>query len=45
MIETADGLINVDAILATDGVDGIYIGPNDLSLSIGEERRGYLQSE
>lgn len=45
MIETADGLVNVDAILATDGVDGIYVGPNDLSLSIGEERKGYLQSE
>jgi 4-hydroxy-2-oxoheptanedioate aldolase len=45
MIETADGLANLDAILATDGVDGIYIGPNDLSLSIGEERKSYLQSE
>lgn len=45
MIETADGLANVDAILAVEGVDGIYIGPNDLSLSIGEERRGYLESK
>lgn len=45
MIETAEGLANVDAILATDGVDGIYIGPNDLSLSIGEERQSYLQSD
>lgn len=45
MIETAEGLANVDAILAVEGVDGIYIGPNDLSLSIGEERRGYLESD
>lgn len=44
MIETADGLANVDAILAVEGVDGIYIGPNDLSLSIGEERRNYRDS-
>ena len=44
MIETAEGLKNVDAILAVEGVDGIYIGPNDLSLSIGEERRGYPES-
>jgi 4-hydroxy-2-oxoheptanedioate aldolase len=45
MIETADGLANLDEILAVEGVDGIYIGPNDLSLSIGLERKGYLQSE
>ena len=45
MIETAEGLANVDAILAVDGVDGIYIGPNDLSLSIGLERKGYLESD
>ncbi|MFL5296853.1 MAG: HpcH/HpaI aldolase family protein [Phenylobacterium sp.] len=35
MIETADGLANVDAICATPGLDGIYIGPSDLSLAIG----------
>lgn len=45
MIETAEGLANLDAILAVDGVDGIYIGPNDLSLSIGEERKNFGQSE
>ncbi|WP_293901408.1 aldolase/citrate lyase family protein [Phenylobacterium sp.] len=35
MVETADGLANVDEIVATPGLDGIYIGPSDLSLSHG----------
>lgn len=35
MIETRKGLENLDAIIATPGLDGIYIGPGDLSLSLG----------
>jgi 4-hydroxy-2-oxoheptanedioate aldolase len=35
MIETREGLQNVEAILAVPGLDGIYIGPNDLSLALG----------
>lgn len=35
MIETAEGLDNVEAIAATPGLDAIYIGPSDLSLSLG----------
>lgn len=35
MIETAEGLKNLDAILATPGLDGIYIGPNDLAIALG----------
>jgi len=35
MIETAAGLANLDAIVATPGLDGIYIGPSDLSLGLG----------
>jgi 4-hydroxy-2-oxoheptanedioate aldolase len=35
MIETAAGLANVEAITATPGLDGIYIGPSDLSLALG----------
>lgn len=35
MIETAEGLRNLDAILDTPGLDGIYVGPNDLSLALG----------
>ena len=35
MIETAAGLANLEAIVATPGLDGVYIGPSDLSLGIG----------
>lgn len=35
MIETADGLAALDAIAATPGLDGLYIGPSDLSLALG----------
>jgi 2-keto-3-deoxy-L-rhamnonate aldolase RhmA len=34
-IETAAGLQSRDGILATPGVDAVFIGPNDLSLSMG----------
>ena len=33
-VETADGLANIDAIAGVDGVDVIFIGPGDLSVSI-----------
>jgi 4-hydroxy-2-oxoheptanedioate aldolase len=35
MIETAEGLKNVDAIASVPGVAGFYIGPSDLSNSLG----------
>ena len=35
MIETAEGLENLEAIVATEGLDGIYVGPNDLCLALG----------
>lgn len=35
MIETAQGLAHIDEILAVPGVDAIYVGPADLSLSLG----------
>ena len=35
MIETPQGLANVDAIAATPGLDGLYIGPSDLTLAVG----------
>jgi len=35
MIETADGLANVEEICATPGLDGVYVGPSDLRLAIG----------
>jgi 4-hydroxy-2-oxoheptanedioate aldolase len=35
MIETAQALDNLDQILSVEGLDAIYIGPSDLSLSLG----------
>jgi 4-hydroxy-2-oxoheptanedioate aldolase len=35
MIETVPGLDNLDAILAVDGIDGVFIGPSDLALALG----------
>jgi 4-hydroxy-2-oxoheptanedioate aldolase len=37
MIETREGLDNVEEIAAIRGLDGIYIGPSDLSLGLGRE--------
>ena len=34
-IETPGGLNSLDAILAVPGIDGVYIGPQDLSISHG----------
>lgn len=34
MIETAEGMANLDAIAATPWLDGIYVGPADLTLSL-----------
>jgi len=35
MIESADGLAAVDEIAAVAGVDGLFVGPYDLTLSMG----------
>ena len=46
MVETAGALDELDALLALDGVDGLYVGPHDLSLSLGragEEDRDHLR--
>ena len=37
MIETKEALDNLDEIMSTSGLDGIYIGPADLSLAIGQK--------
>ncbi|MEZ4673679.1 MAG: aldolase/citrate lyase family protein [Caldilineaceae bacterium] len=34
-IETKEALEQVDAIAAVPGVDVLFIGPNDLSISLG----------
>ncbi len=35
MIETAEAVGNLDAILDVDGIDAVYVGPADLSLTLG----------
>ena len=37
MIETAGGLSSIDEIAATPGLDGLFVGPADLSLATGLE--------
>ncbi len=46
MVETASALDDLDAVLAVEGLDGVYVGPGDLGLSLGltgEDRRGELR--
>lgn len=40
MIETKKALDNLDEIMSVKNLDGIYIGPADLGLSLGGEPRG-----
>ena len=44
MIETKEALEKLEEILDTPNLDGIYIGPADLSLAVGEEP-GFDKSE
>src|SRR3954454_2312436 len=51
MVETATALDDLDAVLAVEGLDGVYVGPGDLSLCLEltgadrrEELRGVLSS-
>ena len=37
MVESAEALADLDDTLAVGGVDGIYVGPNDLSRALGCE--------
>ena len=36
MIETRAALDDLDALLSVPGVDAVYVGPNDLSLALGQ---------
>ena len=36
MIETRTALKNLDAIVATPGIDGIFLGPSDLSIALSD---------
>jgi 4-hydroxy-2-oxoheptanedioate aldolase len=47
MVETATALEDLDAVLTVQGLDGIYVGPGDLSLSLqldGADRWGDLRA-
>jgi len=35
MVEEREGLSNVDEIAAVDGLDGIFVGPGDMTISLG----------
>lgn len=35
MVEEEEGLGNVEEIAAVDGIDGIFVGPGDMSISLG----------
>ncbi|MDP6374676.1 MAG: aldolase/citrate lyase family protein [Pseudomonadales bacterium] len=45
MIETEEALENLDAIVSTPGLDGVYIGPSDLALAIGLPPQGDTTDE
>ena len=47
MIETAEAVENVEAICATPGLDGVYIGPADLTLGVtnGRLKPGFDREE
>src|SRR5215469_7634668 len=36
MIETRAGVANLADIVSVDGIDGVYVGPGDLSMSMGK---------
>ncbi len=47
MVEAATALEDLDAVLAVEGLDGVYVGPGDLGLSLeltGEDRRPELRA-
>src|SRR5690606_16709402 len=35
MIETKEALDNLEEIMTTPGLDGVYVGPSDLTISLG----------
>jgi 4-hydroxy-2-oxoheptanedioate aldolase len=39
MIETVRAMESLDAILAVDGIDGVFVGPSDLSVTLSEGKR------
>jgi 4-hydroxy-2-oxoheptanedioate aldolase len=44
MIETSKGVAAADAVAAVPGIDGIYIGPSDLAISLGVDPTTVLEN-
>lgn len=40
MVETRESISNLDDILSTEGIDGVFLGPNDLSISLSGGAQG-----
>ena len=38
-IETLEAIENIDEILTVPGIDGVYVGPSDLSMALGRQPR------
>ena len=45
MVESRQAVENLDAILDVGGIDGVFIGPNDLALSYGMPASSTPQGE
>ena len=45
MIETRTALANIDAIAATPGIDGLFLGPSDLSIALSAGKTLDLESD
>ncbi len=45
MVETAEGLDRVEEIVGTEGIDAIYVGPNDLANALGQRPRLDTENE
>lgn len=45
MVETMQALDNLDEILAVDGIDGVFMGPADMSLTLLKGERVDLENE
>lgn len=45
MVESKEALVDIDAILALPTVDGVFVGPSDLSLSSGRGRYRFGEAD
>jgi 4-hydroxy-2-oxoheptanedioate aldolase len=43
MVETRSALTNLDSIVRTPGLDGLYVGPSDLALGLGLQPTGVIE--